>query len=187
MKTRICKLLWCKVFTWEAQLPVLKYVHTFMLEVTKSSLFVSRIEHFRSIISIKGGLGETVNQFPCYWSISVEMNMLKNVFLPAFHDKKFWSIRMWRHQQTEKRACETRRRYVKNVVFIVLMDSLYRVRNIIMYVLSRRTVSVLTRVLFCVYFPRYFATREINTKITLSWALECYLVFISLVASQLGK
>ena len=143
-----------------------------MLEVTKSSLFVSRMEHFRSRISIKGGLGETVNQFPCYWSISVEMNMLKNFFLPAFHDKKFWSIRMWRHQQTEKRACETRRRCVKNVVFILLMDSLCRVRNIIMYVLSRRTVSVLTRVLFGVYFPRYFATREINNKITLSWALK---------------
>ena len=25
---------------------------------------------------------------------------------------------------------------------------------------------------FCVYFPRCFATREINTKITLSWALK---------------
>ena len=48
------------------------------------------------------------------------------------------------------------------------MDSLCRVRNIIMYVLLWRTVYALTRVLFWCLFP--CATREINTKITLEWA-----------------
>ena len=38
-----------------------------------------------------------------------------------------------------------------------------------MYVLLWRTVYALTRVLFWCYFPRCCATREINTKITLSW------------------
>ena len=53
------------------------------------------------------------------------------------------------------------------------MDSLCRGRNEIMYVLSWRTVSALTRVgYFGIYFPRCFATREINTKITFSWALK---------------
>ena len=44
------------------------------------------------------------------------------------------------------------------------MDSLCHVRNKIMYVLLWRTVYALNRVLF------WCATREINTKITLSWA-----------------
>ena len=39
-----------------------------------------------------------------------------------------------------------------------------------MYVLLWRTVYALTRLLFCVFFPRCRVTREINTKITLSWA-----------------
>ena len=40
----------------------------------------------------------------------------------------------------------------------------YVVRNKIMHVLSWRTVSAPTQVLFCVYFPRCSATREITHK-----------------------
>ena len=73
------------------------------------------------------------------------------------------SNRFWRHHQNENRASETRGRCVKLVVLYSFMDSLCRVRNKIMYVLSWRTVSALTRALFLVY---------IHTKITLSWALK---------------
>ena len=40
----------------------------------------------------------------------------------------------------------------------------------ILYALEWRTVSVLARGLFGVYFPSCEATKEINTKITLEWA-----------------
>ena len=55
--------------------------------------------------------------------------------------------RLWRHQQNENRASETRR-CGKVVVLLSFMDDLCRVRNKIMYVLSWRTVSALTGVLF---------------------------------------
>ena len=54
------------------------------------------------------------------------------------------------------------------------MNSLYCARNKIMYVLSWRTVSAL-KCYFGVYFPRCFATREINTEIILSWALKRFI------------
>ena len=63
------------------------------------------------------------------------------------------SNRLWRHQQNENRASETRGRCVKLVVIYSFMDSLCRVRIKIIYVLSWRTVSALTRVLFCYLFP----------------------------------
>ena len=63
------------------------------------------------------------------------------------------SNRLWRHQQNEDRASETRGRCVKIVVLSSFMDSLCRVRNKIMYVLSWRTVSAPTRVLFWYLFP----------------------------------
>ena len=78
---------------------------------------------------------------------------------------------LWRHQQNVKRATETRGWCVKILVLAQFMDSLCHVRNKIMYVLLWRTVYVLTRVLFwCLFSPRCCTTREINTKITLSWA-----------------
>ena len=55
------------------------------------------------------------------------------------------------------------------------MDSLCCVRNKLMYVLSWWTVSVLTQVFFGIYFPHCFATWEINTKITLLWALKQFI------------
>ena len=61
--------------------------------------------------------------------------------------------RLWRHPQNEDRASETRGRCVKIVVLSSFMDSLCRVRNRIMYVLSWRTVSVLTRLLSLCLFP----------------------------------
>ena len=47
-----------------------------------------------------------------------------------------------------------------------LMDSVCRVRNKIMFLRSFECYY------FDVYFPHCFATREINTKIILSWALK---------------
>ena len=59
------------------------------------------------------------------------------------------------------------------------LSSLCHVRNKIMYVLSWRTISALTRVLFWCLFPSLrslvfisLVAREINTKTTLSWALK---------------
>ena len=63
---------------------------------------------------------------------------------------------LWRHQQNGNRAGETRWRCVKIVVLWSFMDSLCRVRNVILVFI----------------FPRCFTTREINTTITLSWALK---------------
>ena len=79
--------------------------------------------------------------------------------------------RLWRHQWNEDRASETRGWCVKNVFLSSFMDSLCHV-NKIMYVLSWRTVSAPLECYFCVYFPRCSATREMNTKIILSWALK---------------
>ena len=65
--------------------------------------------------------------------------------------------RLWRHQQNENRASETRWWCVKIVVCIVIyLDSLRRVRNKLMYVLPWRTVSALTRVLFrCLFYNKH--------------------------------
>ena len=87
------------------------------------------------------------------------------------------SNRLWRHHQNHNRAGETRGRCVQIVVFIVinvyrssflssLMDSVCRVRNKIMFLRSFECYY------FDVYFPHCIATREINTKIILSWALK---------------
>ena len=61
--------------------------------------------------------------------------------------------RLWRHEQNVNPAREARRRCVYIVVFIVILSSLCRVRNKMMYVLSWRTVSALNRVLFLSLFP----------------------------------
>ena len=59
---------------------------------------------------------------------------------------------LWRHQQNENWASEARGRCVKIVVLPSFIDSLCRVRNKILYVLSWRTVSALTWVLFWCLF-----------------------------------
>ena len=58
------------------------------------------------------------------------------------------SNQLWRHQQNDDRASQTRGRCVKIGALSSFMDPLCRVRNKIMHVLSWRTVSVLTRVFF---------------------------------------
>ena len=71
------------------------------------------------------------------------------------------SNRLWRHQQNENRASETRRRCVKIVVLSSFMDSLCRVRNKILHVPSWRTASAITlECYFGIYLPPWFATRE---------------------------
>ena len=64
-----------------------------------------------------------------------------------------FSDRLWRHQQNENWVSEPRERCVKIVDLSSFMDSFCCVRNKIMYVLTRRTVSALTRVLFWCLFP----------------------------------
>ena len=39
---------------------------------------------------------------------------------------------------------------------------------------------------FGIYFPRCFATREVNTKITLSWALERFVTRVQTLFSMYG-
>ena len=63
------------------------------------------------------------------------------------------SNRLWRHQQNEIRAGGTRERCVTIAVLLSFMDSLCRVRNEMMYVLSWQTVSALTPVLlWCLFY-----------------------------------
>ena len=79
------------------------------------------------------------------------------------------SNRLWRHQPNVNRASETRGRCVKIVALTSFLDSLC-LRNEILYILSWRTVYALRECYFGVYLPCWFVTREMNTKITLSWA-----------------
>ena len=80
--------------------------------------------------------------------------------------------RLWHHQQNGNPASKARGRCVKLVAFIVICTVVFS---------CKKENNVCTRVTTCfcthssvilVYFPRCFATREINTKITLSWALK---------------
>ena len=91
---------------------------------------------------------------PWIKSISNELDIVIHVIasqLPGHCD--VIGYRLWRHQQNENWVSETRERCVKIVVLSSFMDSFCRVRNEIMYVLSWRTVSALTRVLFWCLFP----------------------------------
>ena len=82
--------------------------------------------------------------------ISNELDIIIHVTAPQLSgDCDVISNWLWRHQQNENRASETRGRSFLSS----LIDSLYRVRNEIMYVLSWRTVCALTRMLFWCLFP----------------------------------
>ena len=84
---------------------------------------------------------------PWIKSISNELDIIFHVIAsPLSGHFDVINNRLWRHQQSVILDNETRRRCVKIVVFI-FTDSLCRVRNTIMYVLSWRTVYALTRVL----------------------------------------
>ena len=76
---------------------------------------------------------------------------------------------LWRHQQNENWASETRGRCVKIVIFISFINSLCHVRNKIMYVLLWQTVSALSPVLFWCLFPSLFRNSGNKHQITLSW------------------
>ena len=108
------------------------------------------------------------------WIKSISNQLDITVHMIASQLSRYYDIisnGLWRHQQNEDRASETQAWCVTIVVFIVIYGFVMS-WNKIKYVLSWQTVSALTRVFFFVYFPRCFATREINTKITLLWALK---------------
>ena len=86
--------------------------------------------------------------------ISNELDIIIHVIAPQLSGHcDVISNRLWRHQQNGNRASETRGRCVKLVILFSFIDSLCRVRNKIMYVLSWWTVSAPTRVLFWYLFP----------------------------------
>ena len=94
---------------------------------------------------------------PWIKSISKELDISVNVI--ASELSRYCDVirnRLWRHQWNEDWASETRGRCVKIVFLSSFMDSLCHVRNEIMYVLSWRTVSVHTGVLFLCLFPSLF-------------------------------
>ena len=110
---------------------------------------------------------------PWIKSISNELDITCHVFASQLSGHcDVIANRLWRHQQNVLRASETRGWCVKILVLGSFMDSLCRVRNKMMYVLLWRTVSGSLECYFGVYYPRCFTTREINAKITLSWALK---------------
>ena len=111
-------------------------------------------------------------------ALNIAVNKI-NIELIRYHLSRVlvtivWSL--WRHRQSivtssaEHKASGTRDGVWRSSFLASFMEALCRVRNKIIYILLWQTVYALTRVFFCVYFPRCCATREINTKITLSWA-----------------
>ena len=88
---------------------------------------------------------------PWIKSISNELDIIIHVIASQLPGKcDVISNWLWRHQQNENRASETRGRCERSFLSS-FMDSLCRVRNKIMYVLSWWTVSALTFLLEC-YF-----------------------------------
>ena len=92
------------------------------------------------------------------------------------------SNRLWRHQQNVNRAKERRGRCVKIIVLSSVMVPLCRVKNEVMYVLSWRTNSALTRVLFwCL------SIIILNAKITFSWAQKQFATRIHILLSAVTE
>ena len=101
-------------------------------------------------------------------SISNELDITIHVIASQFFGHcDAISIRLWRHQQNENRASETRGRCEKVVVLSSFMYSLCHVRNEIMHVLSWRTVFELTH------------------KITFSCALKHFGTWVHIIFSIL--
>ena len=87
---------------------------------------------------------------PWIKSISKELEITCHVFASQLSGHcDVIASRLWRHQQNVQRSSETR----MILILASFIDSLCRVRNEIMYLLSWRTISALTRVLFCCLFP----------------------------------
>ena len=74
------------------------------------------------------------------------------------------SNRLWRYQLNENRASETRGRYVKIVVFIVIYASVMSCKKL-------NNACTLVTNCFCTHLG-VILVFIINTKITLSWALK---------------
>ena len=91
---------------------------------------------------------------PWIKSISNELDVTCHVFASQLSGHcDVIASRLWRHLQNVQRASETRGWCVKILVLAPFIDPLCHVTNKIMYVLSWRTVSALTRVLFWCLFP----------------------------------
>ena len=100
------------------------------------------------------------------------------------------SNRLWRHQQNENRASETRGNYFIIVLLSSFTDSFCRVRNKIMYVLSWRTVSALTRVLFWYLFPsllRNSGNKHQNSHLVSAETVRHSSTYIILYVSHWGS
>ena len=67
---------------------------------------------------------------------------------------------LWRHRQNVIKESDERCWYVRIVIFFVIYGSVCRARNKRMYMLSCRTVSVLTRALFWCLFPSLLRNSE---------------------------
>ena len=70
------------------------------------------------------------------------------------------SNRLWHHQQNENWVSETQGRCVNIVLFIVIYGFVLSCKKKIMYVLSWRTASALTRVFFWCLFPLLLRNSE---------------------------
>ena len=91
---------------------------------------------------------------PSIKSISYELDIIIHVIaVKLFCHCDVVNNRLWRHQQNVNWASATLCRCMKTIGFIVIMDSLCRVRNKIMHVLSWRNVYAFIRVLFRCLFP----------------------------------
>ena len=90
------------------------------------------------------------------WIKSISNELDNNIHVIASQLSGYCDVfnnRLWRNQQNVNPACEARVGCVKIVVFSVIFIVVMSCKNIIMYVLSWRNVSVLTRVLFWCLFP----------------------------------
>ena len=80
---------------------------------------------------------------------------------------------LWRHKHNVKQASDTRGWFVKIAILTVTYGFVMSCKKCNYVLLSWQTISVL----FWCIFPRCCANREINTKITLEWALEYIISF----------
>ena len=134
--------------------PVLHVSLLAQTSVTISVLQNFHLSHWTGSIGYQSFLHDRPWIWPWIKSISNELDIIIHVIASQLSGHcDVISNRLWRHQQKEKRASETRGRCVQIVVLSSFMDLLCHVRNKIMYVLSWRTVSAFTRY-FGVYFPR---------------------------------
>ena len=107
-------------------------------------------------------------------SISNELDITCHVFASQLSGHcDIIANRLWRHQQNVKRASETRGWHAKILVFSVVYG--------FVVLCKKYSCELFMRSLECYfgdYFPGCCATREINTKITLSWAHKQFATWV---------